>query len=164
MRRRLLLAAAPAAALLGGCGFALRQAPDFAFRSIAVPSNAAVANELRRNLIGAGTVQVVALAAAPAPDVVFDLLGETRQKVIVAVTSTGQVREFQLRLRVSFRLRTPGGNELIPSTEITQQRDVSFNESSVLAKEAEEVLLYRDMQTDIVQQILRRLAAVKSLA
>jgi LPS-assembly lipoprotein len=60
-------------------------------------------------------------------------------------------------------MRTPQGRELIPETEITQQRDISFNESAVLAKEAEEGLLYRDMQSDIVQQLLRRIAAVKSL-
>jgi LPS-assembly lipoprotein len=33
----------------------------------------------------------------------------------------------------------------------------------VLAKEAEEVLLYRDMQSEAVQQLLRRLSAVKRL-
>lgn len=165
MRRRLLLTAAPV--LLGGCGFALRKAPDFAFRSIAVPSSSGVALELRRNLVSAGTVRVMQSPAPPPPDtpaeVVFDLLDETRQKVIVALNSSGQVREYQLRLRVRFRLRTLGGIELIRDTELLQQRDVSFNESSVLAKEAEEVLLYRDMQTDIVQQLLRRLAAVRSL-
>lgn len=46
-------------------------------------------------------------------------------------------------------------------TKITQQRDITFNESAALAKEAEEILLYRDMQNDIVQQMLRRLAAIK---
>jgi LPS-assembly lipoprotein len=64
-------------------------------------------------------------------------------------------------VRVKFRVRTPQGQELIPETEVLQQRDISFNESAVLAKEAEEVLLYRAMQTDIVQQLLRRLVAVK---
>jgi LPS-assembly lipoprotein len=49
----------------------------------------------------------------------------------------------------------------VAPVEIVQQRDISFNESAVLAKEAEEVLLYRDMQSDIVQQLLRRLAAVR---
>jgi LPS-assembly lipoprotein len=73
------------------------------------------------------------------------------------------VREFQLRIRVRFVLRTPQGLTLIAPTDIVQQRDISFNESAVLAKEAEEGLLYRDMQSDIVQQLLRRLAAVKSL-
>ncbi|HWI80094.1 MAG TPA: LPS assembly lipoprotein LptE, partial [Ramlibacter sp.] len=75
----------------------------------------------------------------------------------------GQVREFQLRTRVKFKLRTPQGKELIPETELLQQRDISFNESAALAKEAEENLLYRDMQSDIVQQLMRRLAAVKTI-
>ena len=68
-----------------------------------------------------------------------------------------------MRVRVHFRLRTPQGKELIPDTELLQQRDISFNESAVLAKEAEERLMYRDMQSDIVQQLVRRLAAVRAL-
>jgi LPS-assembly lipoprotein len=82
---------------------------------------------------------------------------------VVGVNATGQVREFQLRIRLRFRVRTPRGAELIAPTEIVQQRDISFNESAALAKEVEEGLLYRDMQNDIVQQLLRRLAALKSL-
>ena len=68
-----------------------------------------------------------------------------------------------MRIRVRFRMRTPQGRELIAETDIAQQRDISFNESAVLAKEAEEGLLYRDMQSDLVQQLLRRIAAVKDL-
>ena len=60
-------------------------------------------------------------------------------------------------------MRTSQGRDLIEPTDILQERDISFNESAVLAKEAEEVLLYRDMQSDIVQQLLRRIAAVKNL-
>jgi LPS-assembly lipoprotein len=73
------------------------------------------------------------------------------------------VREFQLRLRFSFKLRTPQDKELIELAEILQQRDISYNESAALAKEAEEALLYRDMQSDLVQQIMRRLAAIRTL-
>ena len=47
--------------------------------------------------------------------------------------------------------------------ELQQQRDLSFLESAALSKEIEEAMMYRDMQVDIVQQMLRRLAAVKSL-
>jgi LPS-assembly lipoprotein len=79
------------------------------------------------------------------------------------VTASGQVREFQLRIRLKFKLRTPSGKDIIPETELLVQRDISFNESAVLAKEAEEGLLYRDMQTDMVQQLLRRLAAIKEI-
>ena len=81
--------------------------------------------------------------------------------MVVGLNASGQVRELTLRLRVKFRLRTPGGSELIPDTEILQERDISYNETIALAKEAEEALLYRTMRTDIVQQLLRRLSAAK---
>ena len=88
------------------------------------------------------------------------MLQEQQERVVVGLNTTGQVRELQLRLRVRFRLRTPTGTELLPSTELVQQRDISYDESHALAKEAEEALLFRSMRTDIVQQILRRLATV----
>ena len=115
-----------------------------------------------------------ALAAAPAASaasatvaasrnqVIFDLPQE-REKIVVGLNSSGQVREFQLRTRIRFRLRSTQGRELIPETELLQQRDITFSEAAALAKEAEEALLYRDMQTDLVRQLMRRLAALKSL-
>ncbi len=164
--RRCILLAGGAAALLGGCGFQLRRAPTFAFASVYLGAGegSSLGLELRRNLVSGGTVRVLDRTDPPNDaDVIFDLLEERREKVVVGRSSSGQVREFQLRIRLRFRLRTPTGAELIPDTALVQQRDISFNESAVLAKEAEEGLLYRDMQSDLVQQVLRRLAAVKSL-
>lgn len=155
-----------ATGLLAGCGFQLRQAPDFVFDSIVInaPTNSPVAGELRRSLGSDGKVRVLPVGTqAGQGRVVLELPVELREKVVVGMNASGQVREFQLRSRIRFKLRTPQGKELIPETELLQQRDISFNESAVLAKEAEESLLYRDMQTDIVQQLMRRLAAIKSL-
>ena len=147
---------------LAGCGFQLRKAPDFAFKSIY--TSAALGNELRRNLAAMGNIQLITDAAQlKNAQVILDILQEQREKIVVGVNASGQVREFQLRLRIRFRLYTPQGKELIPDTELLLQRDISFNESAVLSKEAEEGLLYRNMQTDIVQQLMRRLAAVKEL-
>jgi LPS-assembly lipoprotein len=151
---------------LTACGFQLRQAPHFVFSSIYVgaPGNSSLGNELRRSIAHSDGVAVIDAPGQPgAAQVVLDVLGEQREKVVVGLTASGQVREFQLRTRVKFRLRTAQGKDLIPETELLQQRDISFNESAVLAKEAEENLLYRDMQSDIVQQLMRRLAAVKTL-
>ncbi len=165
LQRRLLFA--PAAALaLGACGFQLRGAPELAFSSlfVNVAESSALGTELKRNLGSLGALQLVGAPALPADaQAVLDILSEQREKTVVGVNATGQVREFQLRVRVHFRLRTPQGKELIPDTELLQQRDISFNESAVLAKEAEERLMYRDMQSDIVQQLVRRLAAVRAL-
>ncbi len=166
MQRRTVCTAA-ALALLGGCGFKLRQAPDFVFASLylVAPESSPLGHELRRTLGASGKVQVLREAKDLArADVIFELLQESRERVIVGLNASGQVRELQLRLRVRFKLRTPDGVELIAPTELLQQLDVSYNETQALAKEAEEALLYRNMQTDIVHQILRRLAAVRQLS
>jgi LPS-assembly lipoprotein len=40
---------------------------------------------------------------------------------------------------------------------------MTYNERDALAKEQEEELLYRAMQSDIASQVLRRLAAIQTL-
>ncbi len=164
MNKRALLSLAPVA-LLTACGFRLRGVPEFSFASlyVAAPQGSSLARELVRTLAGSGsTLRVLRNAAdLPTAEAVLDLLSEQHERVVVGQNASGQVRELELRLRVRFRLRTPAGDELIPSTELLQQREVSYNEAIALAKEAEEALLFRNMQTDIVQQLLRRLAAVK---
>ena len=74
------------------------------------------------------------------------------------------MREFRLRYRVGFRVHDGKGGEYVPQNNLELTRDVSFNDAQVLAKEAEEQLLFRDMQNDMVQQILRRLAAAQKPA
>jgi LPS-assembly lipoprotein len=165
-RRRNLLAAAAASMTLAGCGFQLRQAPTFAFRTIYIGAapGSSLGNELKRTIAFSDSVAVIGDPPGVAgAQVVLDVLADQREKVVVGLNASGQVREFQLRTRLRFKLRTREGKELIPETELLQQRDISFNESAVLAKESEENLLYREMQTDLVQQLMRRLAAVKSV-
>jgi len=169
-RRALLVFAASSASLalvsLGGCGFALRKAPNFAFTTLysGLAESSPLGVELKRSLEATGKVRVIVEAARISQaQVVLEVLQDRREKVVLSLNSSGQVREFQLRLLFSFRLRTLAGKELIPASEIALQRDISFNESAVLAKEAEETLLYRDMQSDVVQQVMRRLAAVTAL-
>ncbi len=152
--------------LLAGCGFGLRQPVNFAFSSLysGVAPNSPMGVELKRQLQASGELQYITESARrQEAQAVLDILSEQRVKTVVGVSATGQVREFQLRLILRFRLRTPQGKELIPETELVQQRAMSFDEAFVLAKEAEEAMLYRNMQGEMVQQILRRLAAVKAL-
>lgn len=165
--RRHLLLAGLASLGLAGCGFALRKAPTFAFQTIRLQGNesTAVARELREALQANG-LQVLTSSTAPATQpaqVVLTVLTDRRERVVVGQTAAGQVRELQLRTRFAFRLRGANERELIQDTELLLQRDISFTETAVLSKDAEEAMLYRDMQVDVVQQVLRRLAAVKSL-
>jgi len=167
MRKRTLLSLVSVVPLVAACGFRLRGVPEFAFRSIFIQAarGSMLARELLRTLSGS-TDKLTVLRDPRSPDeaeVIFELLSEQQERVVVGLNASGQVRELQLRLRVRFRLRKPNGDDVLPDTELLQQRDISYNETIALSKEAEELLLYRNMQTDLVQQLLRRLAAVKTL-
>jgi LPS-assembly lipoprotein len=162
LRRRLV--AAGAAAALAGCGFQLRRAPQLRFRTIALSGFdrfSPLAEELRVNIDATPTTQVVETPAQA--QVVLEALADARERSVVASTAAGQVRELQLRTRLQFRVRNAAGRELIPTTEILLSRDMNYSESLALAKEQEEQLLYRAMQTDIVAQVMRRLAAVPGM-
>ena len=163
LSRRTLLAAALSAAALAGCGFQLRRAPDFAFKSLAVPGKSAYVVALRRQFRAAGNVELIPEEEKERAEAILDVLSETRGSAVLSTNSSGQVRELQLRLTMRIRLRTPGGKELLGPIVIEQSRDITYNETAALAKESETELLYRDMQADIAQQTLRRLATVKSL-
>jgi len=94
-------------------------------------------------------------------EVVLYILGNQNEKSILTLSGGGRVREFQLVQKIAFRLTDANGNEWIPASEIRVRRDFSFNDSQALAKEGEERLLVADMQTDAVQQLVRRLSAAK---
>jgi LPS-assembly lipoprotein len=162
-RRGFLALAAAATLAVAGCGFELRKPPIFAFKTLAVPGSSAFVNALRRQIRAAGTVELVPDDRRDTAEAILDILAENRERIVLSTNSAGQVRELQLRLTMRFRLRTPGGKELLPPTEIQQQRDITYNETAALAKESEAELLFRDMQSDIAQQTMRRLGAVKSL-
>jgi LPS-assembly lipoprotein len=170
LRRPLLMRAAGAlllAAALSACGFELRGTGShqytMPFHSIyaAFPDTSALGTELKRNL------RAVDVVIADKPDLAeaqFDVLSENRGRQILSLNSQGRVREYLLLYTVSFRVRDTKGRELLAPTEITLKRNLAFDETQVLAKESEATLLYRDMQSDLVQQIMRRLAALKPAA
>jgi len=144
-------------AMLAGCGFRLRGTADVPFQALYVPnSEAGIALDLKRN-VQAGT-QAKVVADAKQADAILVFSEEIREKNILSLTSAGRVREFQLRYRVGFRVHDGKGGDYVPQTQIALTRDITFNDTDVLAKEAEEQLLFRDMQSDMVQQIMRRLA------
>jgi LPS-assembly lipoprotein len=160
-RRALLMLGVPAAMTLVGCGFELRRAPEMRFQRVHLAgfdTKSPLAQELRQSIDASpGTRVVDGVAEA---QVVLEALSDVRDRSVVAYTATGLVREVQLRARLNFRLRTAGGKELIAPTEILQVRELTYNEGIALAKQYEEAFQFKAMQSDIVAQVIRRLAAV----
>jgi LPS-assembly lipoprotein len=153
MRIILLLAAL----CLAACGFQLRGTADLPFKTIYMPpaNQPGVALDLRRN-IQAGTRTTV-VDDPKLAEAVLEFTHESREKIILTLAATGRVREFELQYRVSFRVHDNKGGEFLPSSTVLLKRAVTFNDTDILAKEREDQQIYRSMEFDMVQQIMRRL-------
>ncbi|MBK5102969.1 MAG: hypothetical protein JJE42_01870 [Burkholderiales bacterium] len=145
--------------LTAACGFQLRGQAQLPFETlyVAIPAVSPLGTELKRNIIAGTRTRLVNTPGEA--QAILELVSEERGKTILSFDSSGQVLEYQLHYRLKFRVRDARGRDYLPQSEIRLTRDVSYTSSQVLAKESEEQLLYRDMQSDVVQQILRRLAA-----
>jgi LPS-assembly lipoprotein len=174
LRRLLLRSLVLGGATLGltSCGFRLRGPLQLPFVTVRTNlSGTEVGRALRAELVASGARFVEPPAVLPgqppqppAPaDIVLEVLQDQRERVVVGVNSRGELRELTLRYRFKFRVRTDRGRDLITDTELLQERELSFSEALTAGKELEEGLLYRDMQSDIVRQVMRRLSLIKGL-
>jgi LPS-assembly lipoprotein len=150
----------PLLLLLGACGFHLRGAADLPFETLYLPNaTSGIALELKRHLQSGSDTRVV--DDPKAAQAMLQFTEESRSKEILALNTAGRVREYRLVYRVSFRVADGKGAEFVTPSTITLGRDITYDDTLALAKETEEQLLFRDMQADMVQQILRRLTAAR---
>jgi LPS-assembly lipoprotein len=156
-----------AAMTLSACGFHLRGSGNGAslpFKTIYIhlPDNSPLGVELRRYIRAGGEATIVNDPKTAEAD--LEPIAETRDKVIISRNTKGEILEYSLLYRFNFQVKDNTGKVLMPPTEISLKRSLTFNNAEALGKEKEEELLYHDMQTDLVQQILRRLSAIKPAA
>ena len=158
------LAALTLCLLLAACGFQLRGDPQVGYRKLYISSvgGSAVVADMKRALL-AGPTRIVATPAEA--EAHLRVLQEEREKSVSTITASGRVYEYLLTLRVRYELVLPGRDEpLIGPTRLEARRLISYSETAPTAKEAEEQLLYKDMQLDIGRQILRQVAAASKNA
>lgn len=149
------------ATLLSACGFQLRGEIGLPYASlyIALPESNTLRAKLARSINAA--TKTVLRDSAKDSQAVLGITGDSMAKNVLSLNSAGRVREYQLVRTFGFRVYDPAGRDLIPPGQIVVRRDITFDDSQVLSKQAEEGLLIRDMEDDLVQQLLRRLAASK---
>ena len=152
--------------LVSACGFKLRGSgpqPELPFKTLFLgfAETSPLGIQLRRNLSATGNVKVV--TDRKDADAIMEVLTDVKDKQVLSLNSQGRVREFTLLYRLGFRIVDNKGRELLAPTQIVIRRIQTYNENQVLAKEAEEATLFREMQSDLVQQVLRRISAIKPL-
>lgn len=146
--------------LISACGFHLRGVREFPFKTIYVAGSESTpfGVAIRRNLKKQENIKLVSEAADAG--VILDIMSERPEKVILSLTVKGFVREYMLNNYLTFQVRNKYGKLFLPPTTIVLHRTISYNENVVLSKAAEEEMLYKDMQGDLVQQVVRRLSAL----
>jgi LPS-assembly lipoprotein len=172
------------AALLAACGFKLRGGAElpgyrlpYSTIALSLTPTSEFYAQLKRTIEASspGTRVVDAREA----EAVLTVLGDSSQKLILSLTAAGRAREYQLVRTFRFTVhanvaaatpaqqakytdvRSPAPTEFIPPSTITLRREIAFSDDLVLSKESEEALIWRDIQNDLVQQLMRRLAAAK---
>lgn len=180
-----------AAASLTGCGWRIRGAGyNFGFKRIMVLSpgqgpvvdrslsedertklggemaqaiaGSGLAERLRRELETRYRLQLVSRIAEA--EVVCRVLQINQQRLVVGFSGSGRPREIELRTAVTFRVEDPLGRSLIATDTIELRRAISVSESEVLSSDDAEKFQINAMEEDILQQILRRLAAISTYA
>ncbi|WP_300449476.1 LPS assembly lipoprotein LptE [Accumulibacter sp.] len=148
-------------ALLAGCGFQLRGSYALPYESLylSMPDYSVIGATLKRAIRSSATTRL----ALTASDAQATLLpgAEYRDRVILSVSGTGRVSELRLRYLYPYRVVDVKGRDLVPPATIELVRDLTYDDSNILAKQQEEALLWRDMENDLVQQLMRKLVAVK---
>lgn len=147
---------------LTACGFKLRGlVSSLPFESIYIsaPLGHSIGPDLERAIGSSTTTRIV--HKMEDAEAVLHIISATNDRRILTLSAGGVVNEFELIYRLNTRLVDTKGAELIPSNQIVLTRILPFLNTQILAKQAEEQMLFNNMQQDAVQQLIWRLAALK---
>ncbi|HEV7606938.1 MAG TPA: LPS assembly lipoprotein LptE [Steroidobacteraceae bacterium] len=149
------------ALLLGACGFHLQgRQPlpaQFAYTYVDTKDEQTdFVQDLRKALIGSNVKVIRTRGSAGASISVHE---DELTERILSVSARNIPTEYELTYRVKFSV-SADGKTLIDNEEISATRDLSFDESQLLAKEREQEILRAALARDLVALVMRRLAAL----
>lgn len=80
---------------------------------------------------------------------------------VLTVGGTARVQEYAVRYRVELEIVDAKEHALLPRTPIELEREYSFDETQALGAAQEEALIRKELQREMVQQVLRRIETIK---
>lgn len=149
------------AALLSACGFHLRGSYTLPWETLYInlPKFDVLRAELKRNIEASTQTQIVNDPKQAQASLV--ILRNDSLRNILSLDAKGNQREIQLTRAFVYQLKDAKGKPLGPNGQIVLQRDMTYDDNLIYAKQGEEAMIQREIQDDLVQQLLRRLAAFK---
>lgn len=99
------------------------------------------------------------LKAAQMAEARFEIVNAIQNTRQVSLNAQGQVEEFELMLKITFRIVDSKRQYVLNDTTLTAIRSLPFDPRFVQAKESEQASLYKDMYKSMVTRIVRRVTA-----
>jgi len=156
-----LAALVAAAVLLGGCGFHLQGSgslPEDGRKIHVVTSDEVTpfAVELRRAIErSGGTV----MATAAEADTVLRIQKDRGGRRVLSVSARNTPQEYEIFYIIEYSVQR-GGKEVLETQPLEMTRNLSFNETQLLAKDREEVIIREAMARDLALLVTRRLESL----
>ena len=93
-------------------------------------------------------------------EAVLELINQRRDREVLSISDSGRAREYELTLTIEFRVTSTYDDfTYVEPTQLVAHRDITYSESEFLSREKEEEVLYRDMENDLIAQMIRYLEA-----
>ena len=164
MRPRLTLTrtlALAATLLLAGCGFRLQGSsvlPEGLDQVYVTTRDelSAFSVELFRGLERAGARRAASTGEA---DAVLRITVDRTGRRVLSVSARNTPQEFEIFYQVEYSIERAGA-EVVPRQRLELTRNISFDESQLLAKDREEEILRDAMARDLAGLVLRRLESL----
>jgi len=152
------------AAMLAGCGFQLRGSYTLPWDTlyIGLPEFDVLRAEIKRSVEASTQTRIV--NDRKEANATLVILRNENLRNILSLSAKGYVREVQLTRVFAYRIQDANGKDIATPGQILLQRDMTYDDELLLAKGSEEGVIQRDMQSDLVQQLMRRLSLAKPLA
>ena len=163
-RRRLIQGTAGIAAisLLSACGWRMRGKVNLPYSKVLI--SGVMTPEFKdglRMVLKANDIEIV--EQVKNAEVVLEIITEQNAKQVLSYNTSGQITAYRIISRVAFKVFDINGVEIFPESDIFQTRDLDFNPANIQSFDYMVNEVVKNMRTDIIVQMLRRMASIKTL-
>ena len=138
---------------IAACGFQLRGSDKLNFESISIDGGSSEFTKLLKKRFKASRVKIKPENAQKNLEITNDAFS----KKILSLSSSGKVREYQIKYKVTFRIKLKEGRWGDP-INIETIRDYTYDDKNIIAKTEEESRLIKGMQEQLIRTIVTHIS------
>lgn len=143
--------------LLIACGFQLRGVIEANFNSISISGGSSdFGKQLSKRFKQSG-VKVFPADA----EMAIEILSDGLQKNILSINSSGLVSEYELIYTVTYRVKNINSTEWSTPITLDLNRQYTFDNENIVAKELEEKRLVRGMKDELIRTMATQISLQK---